>query len=302
MAPSLLSSMPVAVNPYNVSSLTFDTGPLADFSNDWALRQKEWPNFLPNIAPGPPKKHAFYKEISVDGNPYLCFQNVIIQRAPSQASLGSPDAAECVGARNSPKYGRDFFSLGIPIRVMVELGDQLTKLHSIPLGSCRSVLKGDHFWIVARPPPAYPPQLVDEDMESFFLQWDEFVKTDLRSASWLCHVIVQARVRAESDCDFEQEYGSGEESLKGKSGMPPKHRSSPIDPLSHGDFSLGITVQKIVLLEKLDVEAPTVAEMEEQRYACFLRGHEDPIPKSPSETDQSQDSFGSKFSQATKSR
>ncbi|KAJ6259004.1 hypothetical protein Dda_5900 [Drechslerella dactyloides] len=265
--PDVLSSTPVAVNPYNVSSLTFDVGPLTDFSNDWALRQKEWPNFLPNVANARPKKFAFYKEIDVDSNPYLCFQNVIIQKAPSQAAFArSTDAVANAGVRNAAKYGRDFFSLGIPIRVMVEMNHQLTKVHSIPLGSCRSVLKGEHFWMVARPPPAYPPQLVDEDMESFFLQWDEFVKTDLRSSSWLCHVIGQARVRTESSCDLEREENSGPEPPERKNSvLSSKRRKAPPSPLSHGDFSLGITVQKIVLLEKVNVEAPTVAEMEEQR-------------------------------------
>ncbi|KAF3918493.1 hypothetical protein ABW21_db0205242 [Orbilia brochopaga] len=304
MAQSLLSSTPVVVNPYNVSSLTFDVGPLTDFSNDWALRQKEWPNFLPNIATSRPKKFAFYKEIDVDSNPYLCFQNVIIQRAPSQSALArSVDAVGNAGARNASKYGRDFFSLGIPIRVMVEMGHQLTKTHSIPLGSCRSILKGDHIWMVAQPPPAYPPQLVDEDMESFFLQWDEFVKTDLRSSSWLCHVIGQARVRTESDCDLERGGSNCVESLGKQSGvLSSKRRKTPPRPLSHADFSLGITVQKIVLLEKVTVEAPTVAEMEEQRRVCFLKGHEDPMPKSPTETKGSRESMASKFSRATKSR
>ncbi|KAK6335472.1 hypothetical protein TWF696_002246 [Orbilia brochopaga] len=304
MVGSLLSSTPVAVNPYNVSSLTFDVGPLTDFSNDWALRQKEWPNFLPNIANPRPKKFAFYKEIDVDGNPYLCFQNVIIQKAPSSASLvKSTDAVGNTGTRNASKYGRDFFSLGIPIRVMVEMGHQLTKTHSIPLGSCRSVLKGDHYWMVARPPPAYPPQLVDEDMESFFLQWDEFVKTDLRSSSWLCHVIGQARVRTESSCDLERDDNNGLEPLKEKgSVLSARRRKVSPKPLSHGDFSLGITVQKIVLLEKVTVEAPTVAEMEEQRRACFLKGHEDPVPRSPTETEASRESMASRFSRTTKKR
>ncbi|KAK6363759.1 hypothetical protein TWF730_001175 [Orbilia blumenaviensis] len=304
MARPILSNTPTAVNPYNVSSLTFDVGPLTDFSNDWALRQKEWPNFLPNTASSPPKKFAFYKEISIDSNPYLCFQNVIIQKAPSSIAPSGPgEAGESAGTRNGSRYGRDFFSLGIPIRVMVEMVHQLTKVHSIPLGSCRSTLKGDHFWIIARPPPAYPPQLVDEDMESFFLQWDEFVKTDLKSASWLCHVIGQARVRSESTCDLEREDHSSDESVKGKSsGLSSRRRKGPPSPLSHGDFSLGITVQKIVLLEKVLVEAPTVAEMAEQRHVCFLKGHEEPVPKSPTGTSSSQDSFTSRFSQATKSR
>ncbi|EPS43988.1 hypothetical protein H072_2011 [Dactylellina haptotyla CBS 200.50] len=304
MARPLLSNTPTAVNPYNVSSLTFDVGPLTDFSNDWALRQKEWPNFLPNITSSPPKKFAFYKEISVDSNPYLCFQNVIIQKAPSQSALsGSAESAENAGTRSGSRYGRDFFSLGIPIRVMVEMVHQLTKVHSIPLGSCRSTLKGDHFWIIARPPPAYPPQLVDEDMESFFLQWDEFVKTDLRSSSWMCHVIGQARVKSESNQDFERDGKDEEGSLKGKSsGLSSRRRKGPPSPLSHGDFSLGITVQKIVLLEKVLVEAPTVREMEEQKHTCFLKGHEEPAPKSPTGTSSSQDSFVSRFSHATKSR
>ncbi|KAF3932340.1 hypothetical protein ABW19_dt0210583 [Dactylella cylindrospora] len=303
MARSSLATTPTAVNPFNVSSLAFDVGPLTDFSNDWTLRQKEWPNFLPNIASSPPKKFAFYKEISVDSNPYLCFQNVIIQKAPSQAALTGSSDVENSGTRSSSRYGRDFFSLGIPIRVMVELVHQMTKVHSIPLGSCRSTLKGDHFWIIARPPPAYPPQLVDEDMESFFLQWDEFVKTDLRSSSWMCHVIGQARVRTESNYEVEKEDSSGDESLKGKSsGLSARRRKRPPSRLADGDFSLGITVQKIVLLEKVLVEAPTVAEMEEQRHVCFLRGHEEPVPKSPTGTTSSQESFASRFSQATKSR
>ncbi|KAK6539719.1 hypothetical protein TWF694_009920 [Orbilia ellipsospora] len=304
MARPLLSNTPTAVNPYNVSSLTFDVGPLTEFSNDWALRQKEWPNFLPNITSSPPKKFAFYKEIGIDNNPYLCFQNVIIQKAPSQATLVcSTDAAETAGPRNSSRYGRDFFSLGIPIRVMVEMVDQLTKIHSIPLGSCQSTLKGDHFWIIARPPPAYPPQLVDEDMESFFLQWDEFVKTDLRNASWMCHVIGQARVKSESNHDFQAEQENIDGFVKGKSsGLSTRRRKGPPSPLSNGDFSLGITVQKIVLLEKVIVEAPTIADMEQQRRVCFLKGHDDPVPRSPTGTGSSQESFASRFSHSTKSR
>ncbi|KAF3930456.1 hypothetical protein ABW20_dc0107329 [Dactylellina cionopaga] len=303
MARSLSTNNPTAVNPYNVSSLTFDVGPLTDFSTDWALRQKEWPNFLPNVASSP-KKFAYYKEISVDGSPDLCFQNVIVQRAPSQAALaGTADASESTGTRSGPRYGRDFFSLGIPIRVMVEIIHQLTKTHSIPLGSCWTLPKGDYFWMIARPPPAYPPQLVDEYMDSFFLQWDEFVKSDLKSASWMCHVIGQARVKSESNLDLEKEEGSGGESVKGKSsGLSSRRRKGPPSPLAHGDFSLGITVQKIVLIEKAMVEAPTVAEMEQQRHVCFLRGHDGPPPKSPTGTSSSQESFASRFSQATKSR
>lgn len=119
----------------------------------------------------------------------------------------------------------------------------------------------------------------------------------------MCHVIGQARVRSESNCDLEREDPSSDGSVKGKSsGLSSRRRKGPPSPLSYGDFSLGITVQKIVLLEKVLVEAPTVAEMAEQRHACFLKGHEDPVPKSPTGTSSSQESFTSRFSQVTKSR
>jgi len=102
----LLSNTPVVVNPYNVSSLAFEVGPLTDISNDFTLRQKEWPNFLPNIANSPPKKFAFYKEINVDSNPYLCFQNVVIQKAPNPAAfMPASDAAESPSMTTSSKSG-----------------------------------------------------------------------------------------------------------------------------------------------------------------------------------------------------
>lgn len=141
-------------------------------------------------------------------------------------------------------------------------------------------------------------------MESFFLQWDEFIKTDLRSASWMCHVIGQARVRCESNFDFTGEETGGQESVPAGSSpsLSGRRKKEPPSRLAYGDFSLGITVQKIVLLEKVLVEAPTFAEMETQRNVCFLRGHEEPTPKSPTGTSSSQESFASRFSQATKSR
>ncbi len=150
---------------------------------------------------------------------------------------------------------------------------------------------------------------MQEDLESFFLQWDEFVKTDLRSASWMCHVIGQARVKCESNRDFEREdqphsSSSGDEDYKGK-GIAERRGKRPPSRLCDGDFSLGITVHKIVLLEKVLVEVPTITEMEEQRHVCFLRGHEEPVPKSPTgthATNSSEESFASRFSQATKSR
>src|SRR5947207_12661783 len=80
-----ISTSPIAVNPYNVSSLTFQVSDLRDISSDWILRQKEWPNYaqtVPNTPPSPTKKYAYYKDIMIDDNTDLCFQNVVIQKSP----------------------------------------------------------------------------------------------------------------------------------------------------------------------------------------------------------------------------
>ena len=155
--------MPIAVNAHNVSSLKFQVGHLEDFSEDFLLRQKEWPNYLPESVSASPTKpsFAYYMDLSVDQNPNLCFQDVVIQRSPTSSTFSSSASSSFapVEALSRPQYGRDFFVLGIPVRVMCEINQQLTKDHSIPVGSCRTILKGDHYWILVRPPPAYPPQV-----------------------------------------------------------------------------------------------------------------------------------------------
>ena len=161
------------------------------------------------------------------------------------------------------------------MRTYCELNQNLALHHSVPIGNCRQIIKGDFFWILARPPPVYPPQLVDEDLESFFLQWDDFVRNDLSGWSWSAHVIGNARVKTEGnkrlvDGDYD-DYDAITASLSEK--------HSKAHDIGDGDFSIGMTVQKIVLIERVDVETPTLQEFAEQKRACFVRGHENEYDK-----------------------
>ena len=45
--------------------------------------------------------------------------------------------------------------------------------------------------------------------------------------------------------------------------------------VEEGDFSVGMTVNKIILIERVeDIESPTLAEFSDQEHACFVMGHE----------------------------
>jgi len=157
---------PIAINSYNVSSLRFNIDTLVDFTLD-PLRRKDWRIFYTQQTDKlranyrrQAKKYAYYYSLLVDSNPSLCFQDVIIQKSPLVNSTSHDHRTNAASYSNrQPRYGEDYIILGVPVQVVCEINQQLGKHYTIPIGTCQTIITGDHYWITVSPPPAYPPQV-----------------------------------------------------------------------------------------------------------------------------------------------
>jgi len=111
-------------------------------------------------------------------------------------------------------------------------------------------------------------KLVDENLDTFRLQWDDFVRGELSDSSWKAHIIGQARVQTESKIRLV----AATKTTNEQDDNDDFRRSRA--QLNHTDFSLNLIIYKVILINRIEIDSPSQSEFVEQLDVCFVKGHD----------------------------